>query len=116
MTPGSRDGASVRDVHALGLEQTNTSVVLDDELIVKVYRRIEAGVNPELELLHFFATHGFERAPKLWGWWSYAGSADERLARHGAGVRDRRGRRLDARAATSSPPTRGVHGARAPAR
>ena len=73
MSPGSRDGASVRDVHALGLEQTNSSVVLDDELIVKVYRRIEAGVNPELELLHFFATHDFENVPKLWGWWSYAG-------------------------------------------
>ena len=73
MSPGSREGASVREVRALGLEQTNSSVVLDDELIVKVYRRIEAGVNPELELLHFFATHGFENAPKLWGWWSYAG-------------------------------------------
>ena len=47
--------------------------MLDDELIVKVYRRIEAGVNPELELLHFFATHGFENVPKLWGWWSYTG-------------------------------------------
>ena len=73
LTPGSREGASIRDVNALGLEQSNTSVVLDDELIVKVYRRIEAGVNPELELLHFFATHGFERVPKLWGWWSYTG-------------------------------------------
>jgi trehalose synthase-fused probable maltokinase len=61
------------DVSALGAEQTNSSIVLDDELIVKVYRRIEAGVNPELELLHFFATHGFENVPKLWGWWSYAG-------------------------------------------
>jgi len=73
MSPGSRDGSSVREVRALELEQTNSSVVLDDELIAKVYRRIEAGVNPELELLHFFATHGFENAPKLWGWWSYAG-------------------------------------------
>ncbi len=47
--------------------------MLDDELIVKVYRRVEPGVNPELELLHFFATRGFENVPKLWGWWSYAG-------------------------------------------
>src|SRR5262249_6626842 len=73
MAPGSRDGASIRDVHALGVEQTNTSIVIDDELIVKLYRRVEAGVNPELELLHFFATHGFERVPALWGWWSYSG-------------------------------------------
>jgi maltokinase len=73
MTPGSRAGDSVREVRPLGVEQSNTSVVLEDELIVKVYRRIEPGVNPELELLHFFATRGFENVPKLQGWWSYAG-------------------------------------------
>ena len=57
-----RDGACGRATcGSLGVEQSNTSVVIDDELIVKVYRRIEPGVNPELELLHFFATHGFDR-------------------------------------------------------
>jgi maltokinase len=73
MRRGSRDSGSIRDVHTLGVEQSNTSVVIDDELIAKVYRRVEAGVNPELELLHFFATHGFENVPKLEGWWSYTG-------------------------------------------
>ena len=68
------DGSGPREVRALGAEQTNSSIVLDDELIVKVYRRVEAGVNPEVELLHFFGQHGFENVPKLWGWWSYAGS------------------------------------------
>jgi trehalose synthase-fused probable maltokinase len=67
------DSSSLREVRALGLEQTNSSIVLDDRLIVKLYRRVEAGVNPEVELLHFFGTHGFENVPKLWGWWSYAG-------------------------------------------
>ena len=61
-------------VRSLGLEQTNSSVVVNDELIVKAYRRIEAGPNPELELLRFFAARGFENAPRLAGWWSYAGS------------------------------------------
>jgi maltokinase len=61
------------EVHVLGVEQTNSSVVLDDRLIVKAYRRIEAGINPELELLHFLGRHDFENVPKLWGWWSYAG-------------------------------------------
>jgi predicted trehalose synthase len=60
-------------VRPLGLEQTNSSVVVNDELIVKAYRRIEAGPNPELELLRFFAAHGFENAPRLAGWWSYTG-------------------------------------------
>ena len=61
-------------MRSLGVEQSNTSVVVDDELIVKLYRRVEAGVNPELEMLHFLGEHGFENVPKLWGWWSYAGS------------------------------------------
>jgi trehalose synthase-fused probable maltokinase len=72
---GSRGLAPVvHDVRALGVEQSNSSVVIDDELIVKLYRRIEPGVNPELEMLHFFGTHGFDRVPELWGWWSYAGA------------------------------------------
>jgi len=61
-----------RQVRVLGLEQSNTSIVLDEELIVKVFRRVEAGVNPELELLSFFAGHGYENVPRLRGWWSYA--------------------------------------------
>jgi predicted trehalose synthase len=62
-----------RDVRPLGLEQSNSSVIVDDELIVKVYRRLEAGPNPELELLRFLTTHGFANVPELRGWWSYSG-------------------------------------------
>ena len=61
---------SVRPVE---LEQSNSSVIVNDELIVKAYRRVEAGVNPELEMLQFFVQHGFDHAPRLAGWWSYAG-------------------------------------------
>ncbi len=66
-------GGELPRVRVLGLEQSNSSIVFDDELIVKVYRRVEAGVNPELELLGFFGRHGFENVPRLWGWWSYTG-------------------------------------------
>jgi trehalose synthase-fused probable maltokinase len=65
---------AVREVRPLGVEQSNSSIVIDDQLIVKLYRRVEPGVTPERELLHFFATHGFEHVPALWGWWSYAGA------------------------------------------
>jgi trehalose synthase-fused probable maltokinase len=54
-------------------EQSNTSLVFGDELIFKVYRRLEAGINPELELLRFLSEHGFERAPELGGWYAYSG-------------------------------------------
>src|SRR5215831_14353575 len=60
-------------VRPVELEQSNSSVIVNDELIVKAYRRVEAGVNPELEMLRFFVHHGFEHVPKLAGWWSYSG-------------------------------------------
>ena len=46
----------------------------DDELLLKVYRRVEAGVNPELELLRFLTDRGFPRSPALDGWCRYLGT------------------------------------------
>jgi len=57
----------------MGAEQSNSSVIVNEELIIKAYRRVEAGVNPELEMLRFFGQHGFEHVPRLAGWWSYSG-------------------------------------------
>ncbi len=57
----------------MGAEQSNTSVVLDDALVLKVYRRLEAGINPELELLRFLTEHGFAHIPPLAGWYAYWG-------------------------------------------
>ena len=61
-------------VRPLGVEQSNSSVVVDDQLIVKLYRRLEPGVNPELELLRFLSRTGFPNVPELRGWWGYSGA------------------------------------------
>jgi maltokinase len=66
----SRDPAEVRWV---GAEQSNTSVVLDENAILKVFRRLEPGVNPELEMLGFLTEHGFANSPPLGGWYAYSG-------------------------------------------
>ncbi len=58
---------------ALGADQSNSSVVLDDALILKVYRRLEAGINPELELLRFLTVQGFANIAALRGWYEYGG-------------------------------------------
>ncbi len=61
------------DVRPVGVEQSNSSVVFGDELILKVFRRLEPGVNPELELLRFLSERGFEHIAPLAGWYEYAG-------------------------------------------
>lgn len=57
----------------LGVEQSNTSVVLDERQVLKAYRRLGPGVNPELEMLGFLTAHGFEHVAPLRGWYGHAG-------------------------------------------
>jgi maltokinase len=54
-------------------EQSNSSVVFDETLILKVFRHVEPGINPELEMLRFLTEHGFRNIPALGGWYSYSG-------------------------------------------
>jgi maltokinase len=64
------DGAEARPIAS---EQSNSSVVFGENAILKVYRRVEAGVNPELEMLRFLGEHGFRHVPRLLGWYAYEG-------------------------------------------
>jgi maltokinase len=48
-------------------------VVFGDELILKAFRRVEPGVNPELELLRFLTERGFPNIASLAGWYEYEG-------------------------------------------
>jgi maltokinase len=71
---GFADLASdLREARPVGAEQSNTSIVFDEQLILKVYRRLEAGINPELELLRFLTERGFENIAQLAGWYAYSG-------------------------------------------
>src|SRR4029078_1844404 len=66
-----------RCARAIASEQSNSSLVSDEEAILKVYRRVEAGINPELEMLRFLTLHGFENVPPLGGWYAHRGRLDE---------------------------------------
>lgn len=57
----------------IGSEQSNSSVVLDERLILKVYRRLAPGPNPELELLRFLTERDFPNVAPLRGWYSCSG-------------------------------------------
>jgi maltokinase len=66
-------GADLSEPRQLGVEQSNSSVVFGDEVILKAYRRLEAGVNPELELLRFLTARSFPNIASLGGWYAYSG-------------------------------------------
>jgi maltose alpha-D-glucosyltransferase/alpha-amylase len=60
-------------------EQSNTSVVYGDRFILKMFRRLQDGVNPELEIGSFITERtSFEHVPKLAG--SFQWRRDSRSA------------------------------------
>jgi maltokinase len=65
--------SDVVQARPMGAEQSNTSIVFDDEHVLKLYRRLEAGINPELELLRFLTEHGFRHIAALEGWAAFIG-------------------------------------------
>ena len=70
---GLPSGDALDPVRPIGVEQSNSSTVFAEDLILKVYRRIEPGPNPELELLRFLTEHGFENIAQLRGWYEHQG-------------------------------------------
>jgi trehalose synthase-fused probable maltokinase len=66
-------------VRRLGGEQSNTSVVLGDALVLKHFRKLAAGVNPEAEITRFLTERTvFRNTPRL------AGHLEYREARGGS--------------------------------
>ena len=65
----------------MGVEQSNSSIVFGDALVLKVFRRVEPGVNPELEMLRFLSARGFAHiaAARAAGTSTRAGSIDATL-------------------------------------
>ncbi|MEA2290652.1 MAG: hypothetical protein QOD55_2649 [Solirubrobacteraceae bacterium] len=79
-------------VRTMGAEQSNSSLVFDDAFVLKAFRRLEAGDNPELEMTRFLTERGFPNIAALAGWADYRGELmDATLAvvqRYIAGGRD----------------------------
>jgi maltose alpha-D-glucosyltransferase / alpha-amylase len=75
-----RAGAVIGEPHLLKAEQTNSSIAYGHDLIFKLFRRIEPGVSPDLEISRFLTEHaGFTHAPKLAGWLEYRVGRNEPL-------------------------------------
>ena len=76
----------------VGVEQSNSSIVFDEQLILKAFRRVEPGENPELELLRFLSAQGFPHIAPLAGWYDFEGRLVDAtlgiLQQYLAGARD----------------------------
>ncbi len=64
----SESGLSIQNVRAVDTEQSNTTALVDNRYVVKLFRRLEPGVNPEIEIGRFLTdTVAFPNAPPLLG-------------------------------------------------
>jgi maltose alpha-D-glucosyltransferase / alpha-amylase len=55
-------------IRAVDTEQSNSTALVDDDYVVKIYRKLEAGINPEIEMGRFLTeVAGFANTPALLG-------------------------------------------------
>lgn len=52
-------------------EQSNTSIIYRDHFILKLFRKLEAGINPDVEIGKFLTQRGFKNTPAVLGGLEY---------------------------------------------
>jgi maltose alpha-D-glucosyltransferase/alpha-amylase len=69
------------EIHNIGAEQSNVSLVVGDAAMVKVYRRLRRGAQPELEVARFLTeVAGFQNTPAFYGSATYVPTEGEPMA------------------------------------
>lgn len=68
-TPAFRkiQGDQQAEPHVNRAEQSNTAILFGDKFILKSFRRLDEGTNPDLEISRFLAERGFPYTPALAG-------------------------------------------------
>ncbi len=57
----------------MGVEQSNSSIIYGNRLVLKIYRHVEPGMNPDLEIGRFLSERlHFPHVPAVAGWLEYA--------------------------------------------
>ena len=70
VAPGAVSDTTVR---ALAVEQSNTSVIVGEQAVLKVFRRVHDGPNPDAEVVDALAAVGYEATPRPLGVWRRGG-------------------------------------------
>jgi len=66
------------EIRRISTEQSNSSLVIGDVMVLKVIRRLSKGVHPEAEMGRFLTLHGFAHTPATLGEVSRCSSESER--------------------------------------
>ncbi|MCA1833171.1 MAG: maltose alpha-D-glucosyltransferase [Actinomycetota bacterium] len=75
-----REAGAALEPQVVQAEQSNTSIVYGDKLILKLFRRLEEGLNPDLEIGAFLTERvGFDAIPPATGALEYVGGSREPL-------------------------------------
>jgi maltokinase len=74
--PGAPIDATARSL-VLSAEQSNTSLIFGESAILKVFRRVFPGQNPDLEVAHALAGLGSEHVARPFGWIEASLNGDE---------------------------------------
>ncbi len=83
----ARSGADIAHVRVVARQKSHSHLAFDDKYFLKLYRKLDEGLNPEEEALRWLTSRGFTHAPKLLGVLEYRHAHAERIALgHAAGV------------------------------
>ncbi|HET7570296.1 MAG TPA: maltose alpha-D-glucosyltransferase [Gammaproteobacteria bacterium] len=55
------------EVRRLGIDQSNSSIMIGEAIILKLYRKLTPGIHPEVEVERFLTRVGFDNTPPLLG-------------------------------------------------
>jgi maltose alpha-D-glucosyltransferase / alpha-amylase len=79
-------GAQAIESFVSRAEQSNTSIIYRDRYILKLFRQIEPGINPDVEIGTFLTEHGFQHTPAVLGMLTYRSKGGDAMAEYAAGI------------------------------
>jgi maltose alpha-D-glucosyltransferase/alpha-amylase len=75
MTPQTAPADTLAPIVRIAADASNTSVLFGQRLVMKLFRRLEPGPNPDVEIGAFLTAREFTRIPRLMGHITYEGAA-----------------------------------------